>query len=163
MFIVTKRHAYTLKQFLQFLPRFGSRTRWVSPPFCKFVSVINDATLLWTTTVFSDKLDTFPRDHQNQLNKPSLMNCVMWLCKLLSLSYDLFRGFYKLEAKLVNVPNYNRKLLKWTDEFYILMTISSFKMFTWFMESKDWSGSGYFSPDLEKIKQLLVCSKHQNT
>ena len=31
------------------------------------------------------------------------------------------------------------------------------------MESKDWSGFGYFSPDLEKIKQLVVCSKHQNT
>ena len=35
------------------------------------------------------------------------------------------------------------------------------------MESKDWSGFGYFSPDLEKIqtviKQLLVCSKHQST
>ena len=31
------------------------------------------------------------------------------------------------------------------------------------MESKDWSVFGYFSPDLEKIKQLLVCSKHQNT
>ena len=31
------------------------------------------------------------------------------------------------------------------------------------MESKDWSGFGYFSPDLEQIKQLLVCSKHQNT
>ena len=43
------------------------------------------------------------------------------------------------------------------------MRILSFKMLTWFMESKDWSGFGYFSPDLEKIKQLLVCSKHQNT
>ena len=31
------------------------------------------------------------------------------------------------------------------------------------MESKDWSGFGYFSPDLEKIKQLFVCSKHHNT
>ena len=31
------------------------------------------------------------------------------------------------------------------------------------MESKDWSGFGYFSSDLEKIKQLLVCSKHHNT
>ena len=31
------------------------------------------------------------------------------------------------------------------------------------MKSKDWSGFGYFSPDLEKIKQLVVCSKHQNT
>ena len=27
------------------------------------------------------------------------------------------------------------------------------------MESKDWSGFGFFSPDLEKIKQLLVFSK----
>ena len=31
------------------------------------------------------------------------------------------------------------------------------------MKSKDWSGFGYFSPDLEKIKQLVVCSKHKNT
>ena len=31
------------------------------------------------------------------------------------------------------------------------------------MESKDWSGFRYLSADLEKIKQLLVCSKHQNT
>ena len=31
------------------------------------------------------------------------------------------------------------------------------------MKSKYWSGFGYFSPDLEKIKQLVVCSKHQNT
>ena len=31
------------------------------------------------------------------------------------------------------------------------------------MEGKDWIGFGYFSPDLGKIKQLVVCSKHQNT
>ena len=31
------------------------------------------------------------------------------------------------------------------------------------MESKDWSGFGYFSPDLEKIEQLLVRSEHQYT
>ena len=31
------------------------------------------------------------------------------------------------------------------------------------MESKDWSGFGYFSPDLEKIKQLFVCSKLEDT
>ena len=43
------------------------------------------------------------------------------------------------------------------------MRILSFKMFTRFMESKDWGGFGYFSPDLEKIKQLLVRSEHQNT
>ena len=39
----------------------------------------------------------------------------------------------------------------------------TFKMFIWLIESKVWSGFGYFTPDLEKIKQLLVCSKHQNT
>ena len=48
---------------------------------------------------------TFPCDHQNQLDKPSLIYCVTWLCKLFSLSYDLFRRFYKLEPKLVNVTN----------------------------------------------------------
>ena len=31
------------------------------------------------------------------------------------------------------------------------------------MEGKGWSGFGYFSPDLEKIKQLGICSKHRNT
>ena len=36
-------------------------TRWTSPPFCKFVSVMNDVKLLWTTTVLSDKLDIFLR------------------------------------------------------------------------------------------------------
>ena len=38
-------------------------------------------------------------------------------------------GFYKLEPKLVNVTNLNRKLLKWT-EFYVLMRILFFKNFT---------------------------------
>ena len=47
----------------------------------------------------------FPCDHQNQLDKPGLIYCVTWLCKLISLSYDLFRGFYKLDTKLVNVTN----------------------------------------------------------
>ena len=31
------------------------------------------------------------------------------------------------------------------------------------MESKDWSDFRYFSPVLEKIKQLVVFSKPQNT
>ena len=31
------------------------------------------------------------------------------------------------------------------------------------MVSKYWSGFRFFSPDLEKIKQLVVCSEHQNT
>ena len=47
----------TLKQFLQFLRDFVHGTRWTSPPFYKFVSVMNDVKLLWTTTVLSDKLD----------------------------------------------------------------------------------------------------------
>ena len=51
------------------------------------------------------------------------------------------------EPKLVNVTHWNRRLLKWTKEFYILLKILSFKMFTWFMKSKDCCGRGYFSPD----------------
>ena len=31
------------------------------------------------------------------------------------------------------------------------------------MESKDWSCFGYVSLNLEKMKQLLECSKNQNT
>ena len=92
--------------------------------------------------------------------------CVAWRdCANFSFCHiTCFGGFYMLEPKLGNVTNYNWKLLKWTEEFFfILMTILSFKMFTWFMENKDWSGFRYFSPDLEKIKQLLVCSKHRNT
>ena len=49
--------------------------------------------------------------------------------------------------KLVNVTHWNRRLLKWTQDFYILLKILSFNMFTWFMKSKDCCGRGYFSPD----------------
>ena len=31
-------------------------TRWTNPPFRRFVYIINDVTLLWITTVLSDKL-----------------------------------------------------------------------------------------------------------
>ena len=51
------------------------------------------------------------------------------------------------EPKLVNLTHWNRRLLKWTEEFNILLKILSFKMFTWFMKSKDCCGRGYFSPD----------------
>ena len=72
--------------------------------FYIFVIVMNDVKLFepqrfWATN------STFPCDHQNQLDKPSLTYCVTWLCKLFSLSYDLFRRFYELEPKLVNVTN----------------------------------------------------------
>ena len=95
---------------------------------------------------------TFPCDHQNQQDKPSLMCCVTWLWKLFSLSYDLFRRFYKLEPKLVNVTNWNRKLFKWTEEFYILMRILTFKKvylihgkqrFEWLWVFKPWFLSWY--------------------
>ena len=90
--------------FCSFSRDFVHGTRWTSPPFYIFVSVMNDVKLFelqrfWATN------STFPCDHQNQLDKPSLTYCVTWLCKLFSLSYDLFRGFYKLESKLVNVTN----------------------------------------------------------
>ena len=58
---------------------------------------------------------TFPCDHQNQLDKPSLIYCVTWLCKFFPLPYGLFRGFYKLKPKLVSVTNKNvSKSLKFT-------------------------------------------------
>ena len=31
--------------------------RWTNPPLRRFVSVIDDVKLLWTTTILSDKLD----------------------------------------------------------------------------------------------------------
>ena len=37
---------------------------------------------------------------------------------------------YIAEPKLVNVTHGNRRLLKWTEECYILLKILSFKMFT---------------------------------
>ena len=37
---------------------------------------------------------------------------------------------YIAEPKLVNVTHWNRRLLKWTEEFYILLKMLSFKMFT---------------------------------
>ena len=37
---------------------------------------------------------------------------------------------YIAEPKLVNVTLWNRRLLKWTEEFYILLKILSFNMFT---------------------------------
>ena len=61
VFIFTKQHAYTLKEFLQFLPRFSIRNPMNSLSFSQiyfhFFSIINGVTLLWTTTVLSDKLD----------------------------------------------------------------------------------------------------------
>ena len=75
-------------------------TRWTNPPFPSLMMLRSyEPQRFWVTN------STFPCDHQNQLDKPSLMYCVTWLCKLFSLSYDLFRRFYKLEPKLVNVTN----------------------------------------------------------
>ena len=74
------------------------------PPFCKFVPVINDVMLLWTTTVLSDKLDISLRPSKSTgQTRLDILRDV--LCKLISLSYDLFCSFYKLEPKLVNVTN----------------------------------------------------------
>ena len=61
---------------------------------------------------------SFPFNHQNQLDKPSLIYCVTWLCKLSPCPMTCFA-----ESKLVNVTNYNPKLSKWTEDFYIVMRI----------------------------------------
>ena len=85
------------------------------------------------------------------------------LCKLFSLSHNLFRRFYKLEPKLVNVTNKNRKLFKWTEKFYILMGILSFKCLLDSWKVKIGVALGISPLIWKKIKQLVVCSKHQNT
>ena len=72
----------------------------------------------------------------------------------------MFTKTYIAEPKFDNIANENRKLLKWSEEFYILLRILSFKMFTWFMESKDCSGCGYFSPDFYEYKLSLFWSGH---
>ena len=79
-------------------------TWWTSPPFWKFASVINDVTFLWTTTILSDKLDISLRPSKS-IGQTQLDVLRDVLCKLYSLTYDLFRGFYKLEPKLINVTN----------------------------------------------------------
>ena len=57
------------------------------------------------------------------------------------------RGFLGRLLILVQVRNLNRNLLQWAGEFYTLLRTVSFKMLTWFMESKDCSSCRYFSPD----------------
>ena len=54
---IYKQHATLWNNSCSFSRDLVYGTRWTSPPFCKFVSVIDDVTLLWTTTVLSDKLD----------------------------------------------------------------------------------------------------------
>ena len=74
-------------------------TRWTSLPFCKFLSVINDVTLLWTTTVLNDKLDISLRPSKStEQTQRDIANFSPLPC-------GLFRGFYKLKPKLVSVTN----------------------------------------------------------
>ena len=126
MFIVTKQHAYT-----QTILAVSPEIYYTEPNELALLSANLFLSLMMLCSYRPQRFwatnSTFPCDHQNQLDKPSLMYCVTWLCKLFSLSYDLFRRFYELEPKLVNVTNWNRKLFKWTEEFYILMRILSFK------------------------------------
>ena len=55
--IFTKQSAYTLIEFLQFLPRFSTRNPMNQPAFLQICAIINDVTLLWTTTVLSNKIN----------------------------------------------------------------------------------------------------------
>ena len=113
MFIFTKQHAYTLKQiFFSFYRDLVHGTPWTSPPFRRFVSIANVVTFLRTTTVLSDKLSTFSCDHQNQLDKPSLMYCVTWLCKLFFVIWPVSRvlqagtkisSWNELESKVIKM------------------------------------------------------------
>ena len=56
--VVYQNNTNTLwKNSCSFSRDFAHGTRWTSPPFYKFVSIINDFTVLWTTTILTDKLD----------------------------------------------------------------------------------------------------------
>ena len=55
--LFTKQRAYAQKEFLQFPRDLAHRTRGTSHSIGKFVSIISYFTLLWTTTVLSDKLN----------------------------------------------------------------------------------------------------------
>ena len=75
VFIFTKQHAYILREFLQFLPRFST---W---------NPINEPGRLSTNLL---PLLTMLRCYgsqrfKNQLDKPSLMYCVTWLSKIFPL------------------------------------------------------------------------------
>ena len=75
-------------------------TRWTNPPFPSLMMLRSyGPQRFWATN------STLPCDHQNQLDKPSMIYCVTWLCKFFPLPYGLFRGFYKLKPKLVSVTN----------------------------------------------------------
>ena len=63
-------------------------TRWTSPPFYKFFPSLM-VLRCYGTQRFCLTNSTFPHDHQNQLDKPSMMYCVTWSYNF-SLVYDLF-------------------------------------------------------------------------
>ena len=63
-------------------------TRWTSPPFYKFFPSLM-VLRCYGPQRFCLTNSTFPYDHQNQLDKPSMMYCVTWSYNF-SLVYDLF-------------------------------------------------------------------------
>ena len=63
------------------------------------ISITNNATLSWTTTVLSDKLDISLRPSKStEQTQRDIANFSPLPC-------GLFRGFYKLKPKLVSVTN----------------------------------------------------------
>ena len=127
-------------------------TRWTSPPFCKFV--------LWTTTVLSDKLD-IPYDHQNQLDKPSLIYCVTWLCKLFSLSY-LFAALHGQQTRPLSraqAPPHGQETS--TDPWSYLTRMANFDLKK--KLRNEWKRSGSTFSPYSKYSQEFSCSSLATT
>ena len=138
--LFTKQRAYAKKEFLQFLRDLAHRTRWTSHSFSKFVSIINYFTLLWTTTVLSDKLNISlaPSAGQAQLDvlrDEILLNCshVIRLCfaGITTTSYcdmlesKIIRTEWRILHFNENFPLWNWLFVLWKAKIVVTAGISA--------------------------------------
>ena len=86
---IYQNNTHTLREnSCSFSRDFAHGTRWTSPPFYNFFPSLMvlrcyEPQRFWPTN------STFPYDHENQLDKPSMMYCVTWSHNF-SLVHDLF-------------------------------------------------------------------------
>ena len=87
--VIYPNNTHTLwKNSCSFSRDFAHGTRWTIPPFYNFFPSLKvlrcyEPQRFWPTN------STFPYDHRNQLDKPSMMYCVTWSHNF-SLVHDLF-------------------------------------------------------------------------
>ena len=113
---------------------------------------------------FSATKSTFPCDHQNQLNKPSLMHYVIWMCKFSLVIWPVSRNqttlnLFKCLPDLWKAPDFSFGMPGRRIESYEVLPAIQRNPRIQVIFVSFWS----FWPRHEKLKQLLVCSKHPNT